>query len=182
MTGLAKPAMSIHPMASPTVCLVSIEVSSLTVTSDCSCLVIIIIIIIIIITIIVVVVVIVIFVVIVVDIIIIIIIIIWEDLCHHILTCQERYKASGFDRSIRDFIKRPVVYVSIPIWMKWSSWRGHLVREIYSTSILNFFIYYVCSPNKEKVLAKATEVTTAFHRPERPSPSPGTAPGWRSVG
>ena len=45
MTGLAKPAMSIHPMASPTVCLVSIEVSSLTVTSDCSCLVIIIIII-----------------------------------------------------------------------------------------------------------------------------------------
>ena len=40
MTGLAKPAMSIHPMASPTVCLVSIEVSSLTVTSDCSCLVI----------------------------------------------------------------------------------------------------------------------------------------------
>ena len=49
MTGLAKPTMSIHPMASPTVCLVSIEVSSLTVTSDCSCLVIIIIIIIIII-------------------------------------------------------------------------------------------------------------------------------------
>ena len=42
MTGLAKPTMSIHPMASPTVCLVSIEVSSLTVTSDCSCLVIII--------------------------------------------------------------------------------------------------------------------------------------------
>ena len=41
MTGLAKPAMSIHPMASPTVCLVSIEVSSLTVASDCSCLVII---------------------------------------------------------------------------------------------------------------------------------------------
>ena len=39
MTGLAKPSMSIHPMASPTVCLVSIEVSSLTVTSDCSCLV-----------------------------------------------------------------------------------------------------------------------------------------------
>ena len=39
MTGLAKPTMSIHPMASPTVCLVSIEVSSLTVTSDCSCLV-----------------------------------------------------------------------------------------------------------------------------------------------
>ena len=32
--------MSIHPMASPTFCLVSIEVSSLTVTSDCSCLVI----------------------------------------------------------------------------------------------------------------------------------------------
>ena len=44
MTGLAKLTMSIHPMASPTVCLVSIEVSSLTVTSDCSCLVIIIII------------------------------------------------------------------------------------------------------------------------------------------
>ena len=43
MTSLAKPSMSIHPMASPTVCLVSIEVSSLTVTSDCSCLVIIII-------------------------------------------------------------------------------------------------------------------------------------------
>ena len=43
MTGLAKPTMSIHPMASPTFCLVSIEVSSLTVTSDCSCLVIIII-------------------------------------------------------------------------------------------------------------------------------------------
>ena len=41
MTGLAKPSMSIHPMASETVCLVSIEVSSLTVTSDCSCLVII---------------------------------------------------------------------------------------------------------------------------------------------
>ena len=41
MTGLAKPCMSIHPMASPTFCLVSIEVSSLTVTSDCSCLVII---------------------------------------------------------------------------------------------------------------------------------------------
>ena len=41
MTGLAKPSMSIHPMASPTVCLVSIEVSSLTVTSDCSSLVII---------------------------------------------------------------------------------------------------------------------------------------------
>ena len=40
MTGLAKPCMSIHPMASPTVCLVSIEVNSLTVTSDCSCLVI----------------------------------------------------------------------------------------------------------------------------------------------
>ena len=40
MTGLAKPCMSIHPMASPTFCLVSIEVSSLTVTSDCSCLVI----------------------------------------------------------------------------------------------------------------------------------------------
>ena len=39
MTGLAKPCMSIHPMASPTFCLVSIEVSSLTVTSDCSCLV-----------------------------------------------------------------------------------------------------------------------------------------------
>ena len=39
MKGLAKPSMSIHPMASPTVCLVSIEVSSLTVTSDCSCLV-----------------------------------------------------------------------------------------------------------------------------------------------
>ena len=33
--------MSIHPMASPTVCLVSIEVNSLAVTSDCSCLVII---------------------------------------------------------------------------------------------------------------------------------------------
>ena len=46
MTGLAKPCMSIHPMASPTFCLVSIEVSSLTVTSDCSCLVIFIIIII----------------------------------------------------------------------------------------------------------------------------------------
>ena len=45
MTGLAKPCMSIHPMTSPTFCLVSIEVSSLTVTSDCSCLVIIIIII-----------------------------------------------------------------------------------------------------------------------------------------
>ena len=29
---------SIHPMASPTVCLVSIEYSYLTVTSDCSCL------------------------------------------------------------------------------------------------------------------------------------------------
>ena len=43
MTGLAKPCMSIHPMASPTFCLVSIEVSSLTVTCDCSCLVIIII-------------------------------------------------------------------------------------------------------------------------------------------
>ena len=40
MTGLAKPCMSIHPIASPTFCLVSIEVSSLTVTSDCSCLVI----------------------------------------------------------------------------------------------------------------------------------------------
>ena len=39
MTGLAKPCTSIHPMASPTFCLVSIEVSSLTVTSDCSCLV-----------------------------------------------------------------------------------------------------------------------------------------------
>ena len=39
MTGLAKPCMSIHPMASPTFCLVSIEVSSLTVTCDCSCLV-----------------------------------------------------------------------------------------------------------------------------------------------
>ena len=39
MTGLAKPCMSVHPMASPTVCLVSIEVNSLTVTSDCSCLV-----------------------------------------------------------------------------------------------------------------------------------------------
>ena len=39
MTGLAKPCMSIHPMVSPTVCLVSIEVNSLTVTSDCSCLV-----------------------------------------------------------------------------------------------------------------------------------------------
>ena len=35
--------MSIYPMASPTFCLVSIEVSSLTVTCDCSCLVIIII-------------------------------------------------------------------------------------------------------------------------------------------
>ena len=35
--------MSIHPMESPAVCLVSIEVSYLTVTSDCSCLVIIII-------------------------------------------------------------------------------------------------------------------------------------------
>ena len=34
--------MSIHPMESPAVCLVSIEVSYLTVTSDCSCLVIII--------------------------------------------------------------------------------------------------------------------------------------------
>ena len=34
--------MSIHPMKSPAVCLVSIEVSYLTVTSDCSCLVIII--------------------------------------------------------------------------------------------------------------------------------------------
>ena len=42
--GLAKPSMSIHPMESPAVCLVSIEVSYLTVTSDCSCLVIIIII------------------------------------------------------------------------------------------------------------------------------------------
>ena len=31
--------MSIHPMASPTACLVSIEVNYLTVTSDCSCLV-----------------------------------------------------------------------------------------------------------------------------------------------
>ena len=39
MAGLAKPCMSIHPMASPTFCLVSIEVNSLTVTSDCSCLV-----------------------------------------------------------------------------------------------------------------------------------------------
>ena len=39
MTGLAKPCMSIDPMASPTFCLVSIEVSSLTVTSDSSCLV-----------------------------------------------------------------------------------------------------------------------------------------------
>ena len=44
MTGLAKPCTSIHPMANPIFCLVSIEVSSLTVTSDCSCLVIIIII------------------------------------------------------------------------------------------------------------------------------------------
>ena len=35
--------MSIHPVESPAVCLVSIEVSYLTVTSDCSCLVIIII-------------------------------------------------------------------------------------------------------------------------------------------
>ena len=34
--------MSIHPMESPAVCLVSIEVSYLTITSDCSCLVIII--------------------------------------------------------------------------------------------------------------------------------------------
>ena len=42
MTGLATPCMTIHPMASRTFCLVSIEVSSLTVTSDCSCLVIII--------------------------------------------------------------------------------------------------------------------------------------------
>ena len=42
MTGLAKPCTSIHPIASPTFCLVSIEVSSLTVTCDCSCLVIII--------------------------------------------------------------------------------------------------------------------------------------------
>ena len=33
--------MSIHPMESPTVCLVSIEVNYLTVTSDCSCLVVI---------------------------------------------------------------------------------------------------------------------------------------------
>ena len=41
MTGLANPCMSSHPMASPTFCLVSIEVSSLTVTCDCSCLVII---------------------------------------------------------------------------------------------------------------------------------------------
>ena len=40
MTGLTKPCTAIHPMASPTFCLVSIEVSSLTVTSDCSCLVI----------------------------------------------------------------------------------------------------------------------------------------------
>ena len=39
MTGLAKNCTSIHPMASPTFCLVSIEVSSLTVTSDYSCLV-----------------------------------------------------------------------------------------------------------------------------------------------
>ena len=39
MTGLAKPSMSIHPVATPSVCLVSVEVSSLTVTSDCSCLV-----------------------------------------------------------------------------------------------------------------------------------------------
>ena len=37
--GLAKPCMSIHRMASPTACLVSIEVNYLTVTSDCSCLV-----------------------------------------------------------------------------------------------------------------------------------------------
>ena len=36
--------MFIHPMGSPTACLVSIEVNYLTVTSDCSCLVIIIII------------------------------------------------------------------------------------------------------------------------------------------
>ena len=35
--------MSIHPVESPTVCLVSIEVNCLTVTSDCSCLVVIII-------------------------------------------------------------------------------------------------------------------------------------------
>ena len=41
MAGMAEPCMSIHPMASPTFCLVPIEVSSLTVTSDCSCLVII---------------------------------------------------------------------------------------------------------------------------------------------
>ena len=40
MTGLAKPCTSIHPLASPTFLLVSITVSSLTVTSDCSCLVI----------------------------------------------------------------------------------------------------------------------------------------------
>ena len=39
MTGLAKLCMSVHPMASPAVCLVSIEVNSLTVTIDCSCLV-----------------------------------------------------------------------------------------------------------------------------------------------
>ena len=37
--GLAKPCMSSHPMASPTVCLVSIKVNYLTVTGDCSCLV-----------------------------------------------------------------------------------------------------------------------------------------------
>ena len=37
--GLAKPSMSMHPMESPAVCLVSIEVNYLTVTSDCSCLV-----------------------------------------------------------------------------------------------------------------------------------------------
>ena len=36
--GLAKPCMSSHPIASPTVCLVSIEVNYLTVTGDCSCL------------------------------------------------------------------------------------------------------------------------------------------------
>ena len=37
--GLAKPCMSVHPMASPTVCLVSMEVNYLTVTGDCSSLV-----------------------------------------------------------------------------------------------------------------------------------------------
>ena len=40
--GLAKPSMSIPPMESPAVCLVSIEVNYFTVTTDCSCLVIII--------------------------------------------------------------------------------------------------------------------------------------------